>query len=104
MDLLSLKKDLTAEELTLVNMELERKKKSSTAMWILWLFLGGLGGHRYYLGDIGRGITMTLTLGGLGIWTLIDAFFIGKRLEHKNLELEMEIIDKVKKMRSLPQQ
>jgi len=99
MDLLALKKDLAAEELTMVNMELERRKKSPVVMWLLWFFTGGLGGHRYYLGDIGRGIAMTLTLGGLGIWALIDAFFISKRLEQKNSELEVDIINQVKAQR-----
>jgi TM2 domain-containing membrane protein YozV len=54
-------------------------------MYLMWLFLGGIGGHRYYLVDIGMGIAMTLTLGGLGFWAFIDVFFIGKRLEEKTL-------------------
>lgn len=99
LDLLALKKDLSAEELTMINMEMERRKKSPAVMWLLWFFTGGLGGHRYYLGDIGRAVAMTLTLGGIGIWTLIDAFFIGKRLAQKNAELEVEIINQVKAMK-----
>ncbi|MCL6577714.1 MAG: TM2 domain-containing protein [Kyrpidia sp.] len=100
MDLIALKRDLTAEKLTMVNMELERRAKSPVVMWLLWLFLGAVGGHRYYLGDIGRGVAMTLTLGGLGIWALLDAFFIGKRLAFKNSQLELEIINKVKAWRN----
>ena len=43
--------------------------------WVLWIFLGGIGGHRYYLGDIGYGIAMTLfTWMTFGLWWLVDAF------------------------------
>jgi TM2 domain-containing membrane protein YozV len=38
--------------------------------------LGGLGVHRFYVGKIGTGILMLLTLGGLGIWSLIDIIMI----------------------------
>lgn len=41
---------------------------------------------------------MTLTLGGLGFWTLIDVFIIGKRLEEKTARLEEESIYKVKSL------
>lgn len=97
---LKLKNSLTDRQLMMVSAEMTNKQKSKVVMWILWLFLGGIGGHRYYLGDIGRGILMTITIGGLGIWTLIDAFFIGKRLQEKNDELEKQIILEMKAIES----
>ena len=50
----------------------EISPKSRLATTLLAFFLGELGVHRFYLGKIGTGILMILTLGGLGIWLLID--------------------------------
>ena len=49
--------------------------KSRLAVTLLAWFLGAFGVHRFYLGKIGTGIAMLLTLGGLGIWTLIDFIY-----------------------------
>lgn len=51
-------------------------QKSWLVAVLLCLFLGGLGIHRFYLGRTASGILMLLTLGGLGIWTIIDFFII----------------------------
>lgn len=49
-------------------------RKSTFAAYVLWLATGLLGGHRYYLGRTGSAFLMTITLGGVGIWWLLDAF------------------------------
>ena len=51
-------------------------EKSFVATLILCFLLGGLGVHRFYVGKTGTGILMLLTLGGLGIWQLVDLIVI----------------------------
>ena len=43
---------------------------------LLCFFFGVLGVHRFYVGKVGTGILQLLTLGGLGIWTLVDFIMI----------------------------
>jgi len=50
--------------------------KSNTVALLLCFFVGFLGVHRFYVGKIGTGVLMLLTLGGLGIWNLIDFIII----------------------------
>jgi hypothetical protein len=47
-------------------------EKSHTVAWLLALFVGGLGVHRFYLGYTWQGVVQLLTLGGCGVWALID--------------------------------
>ena len=50
--------------------------KSRLVALLFCVLLGVLGVHRFYVGKIGTGILMLLTIGGLGIWVLIDMILI----------------------------
>ena len=73
-------------------MRYDAAKKSMGVAYLLWFFLGGFGGHRFYLGQTGSAVAMlviciasivlSLVFIGLlgfvvlGIWALVDAFLI----------------------------
>lgn len=54
----------------------ERSEKSAITALLLCLFLGFLGIHRFYAGRIWTGLLMLITLGGFGLWSLIDIIII----------------------------
>ena len=58
------------------NESAEVSDKGFVPALLLCFFLGGLGVHRFYVGKIGTGILMLLTLGGFGIWAIIDFVMI----------------------------
>jgi TM2 domain-containing membrane protein YozV len=94
-----LKKDFSTVEITILADEMQKKQKNKVSMYLMWWFFGVFGGHRFYLGDSGKGTGLLLTLGGFGIWAIMDLFFIGKRLEVINNKIELEIIQQILMMR-----
>lgn len=55
---------------------MEKSDKGFVPVLLLCLIFGGLGIHAFYAGRIVKGILMLITLGGFGIWTLIDIIMI----------------------------
>ena len=56
------------------------EKKEQQNRWLVTLllcwFLGVLGVHRFYTGHTAIGVVQLLTLGGCGIWALVDLVLI----------------------------
>lgn len=65
-------------------------QKSFLAAWLLSLLLGILAADRFYLGKVGTGILKLITLGGLGIWVLVDLIILvaGRQTDSRGLPLE----------------
>lgn len=53
-----------------------KSEKDWIVTLLLCIFLGNLGAHRFYAGKIGTGVLQLLTLGGCGIWSIIDFIMI----------------------------
>lgn len=47
-------------------------KQSYTTTLLLAFFLGGFGAHRFYTGYTALGVLQIITLGGCGMWWLVD--------------------------------
>lgn len=54
-------------------------QKSYLTALLLSIFIGGLGADRFYIGHTGLGVAKLLTLGGCGIWHLIDVILFATR-------------------------
>lgn len=44
--------------------------------FLLCFFVGIFGAHRFYVGKVGTAVAQIFTIGGLGIWTLVDLILI----------------------------
>ncbi|QSB19067.1 TM2 domain-containing protein [Pseudomonas sp. 15A4] len=70
----------------LIEQKVSNAQKSTGVAYLLWFFVGGFGGHRFYLGKTGTAVAqLIITVVGLftlipliitGIWVLVDAFLI----------------------------
>lgn len=70
--------------------------KNPTTTLLLSIFLGAVGGDRFYLGQTGLGIAKALTCGGIGIWGLIDLFITMGKAKDINLGKILEAINAAK--------
>ena len=69
--------DLQKEKL--LNSSITTSTTDWLTLFLLTFFVGVLGVHRFYVGKIGTGFLMLLTLGGLGVWFLVDLILVVTR-------------------------
>jgi TM2 domain-containing membrane protein YozV len=75
----------------------DANKKSAFVAYLLWLFLGLLGAHNFYLKRTGVGVAqlvLTITIVGWVvtlIWIIVDAFLIPGWVRNQNNLLAMQL-------------
>ena len=93
-ELLSLYKTLSDEKKEAISSQFTAQAKNPTTVFGCSAYLGMWGIDRFVLGDVGLGVAKLLTLGGLGIWYIIDLFLVSGRARAKNLDLARQIAAK----------
>jgi len=76
---------MNADDSKFLMIQAANLKDPSTAL-IISIFGGSYGIDRFYIGDAGLGVAKLLTLGGCGIWTIVDWFNIQSATKKKNFE------------------
>ena len=66
----------------------QERKANPTTIWLLFLFLGWSYGS---LGKVGLQILFYVTLGGIGIWTLIRLFTLSGAIKEYNRGIAAQI-------------
>jgi hypothetical protein len=73
--------------------EYRRRAKSAAPAYILWLFLAF---HYIYLRKWGLQFLFWLTLGGFGIWWLIDLFRVAGMVRDYNKDVATDVMRTVR--------
>lgn len=62
------------------------KKVNWTLTLIMSIVFGSLGVDRFLMGQVGIGILKLVTLGGCGIWWLVDLILVATKYKFKDVE------------------
>lgn len=81
---------LSTEQMMLIEQRVTNDGPSSGVAWLLLLFLGLIGAHRFYLGRATSGLLMILSnitiIGGF-IWVFIDLFLLSGMIRARREEV-----------------
>jgi len=105
------KRQLNDHQLALLESEMQKRRKSVGLAYVLWIFLGTFGIHKFYTGQKNMGIlylVLTITgiitsfigiglfvLAAVGILLLIDLFTLPGQVAKANEAAEAEIINRI---------
>ncbi|OUM97216.1 MAG: hypothetical protein A9Z00_01960 [Thermobacillus sp. ZCTH02-B1] len=101
MDLIAMKSRLDARQLMIVESEIKNQGKNMIVAYVLWYFLGFLGGHRFYMKRTGSAIAqliLSITIIGIFvtfIWWVVDAFLLHNWVKEHNRELEYRLVSQM---------
>jgi TM2 domain-containing membrane protein YozV/ribosomal protein S27E len=100
---LALMTSMTETQRMLFQNEMAHARKNSTTAILLALFLGGVGAHRFYMGQVGLGI-----LYAMFVWTfipsivaLVELFVLSGRVERYNDAKAVKIAGQVRLLKGI---
>ncbi|GAA6113031.1 MAG: TM2 domain-containing protein [Apilactobacillus sp.] len=95
------RKNISTDEQLALNEYITDNSKSAAVTWLLWIFFGCLGAHRFYLNHKRAGLMLTLWIIGLitstffigfillaivWVWWLVDAFSIQQWIKEDRIQ------------------
>lgn len=98
---------MNLEEKNYIENQVTNRSKQMSVAYILWFFLGGFGGHRFYLGKTGSAVgllilTLVTAVFTFGIptiiWLIIDACLIPGMIEENKEKIRRHATEEVSMM------
>lgn len=98
MDALQAQQGLNSTQQLMFQSEYANAQKNSTIAILLAFFIGGLGGHRFYMGQVGLGVVYCLFSWTFipSIIAFIELFLLSGRVKRYNENKAVEIASRIK--------
>lgn len=100
---------MNLNEKSYIEQQVANRSKSTGIAYVLWFFLGGFGGHRFYFGKTGSAIgllalTLLVSWWTFGIptfiWVIVDAFIIPSWVRRNEEMIRKQATDEVLMMKN----
>jgi TM2 domain-containing membrane protein YozV len=104
MDEFLLMQGMTDTQRMMFQSEMSHRRKDPTTALLLTFFLGGLGGHRFYMGQVVVGLLYLLFCWTFipAIMAFIELFLVSGRVRKYNEQQAMEVALRVKALSPAP--